>query len=319
MKDSHKQKKKKTKPNFILQHLPLIVLLLIAGNIILLVGVIIIGFVIQQTFSTSIINSSKPAVGFIKKLLPAASFVDISVGARAMVIYDTSAKAIIYGKNQNLRFSPASTAKIMTATVALQHYPKGAEFSVPQDIYKVEGSRMRLVPGEIITLENLLYGLMLPSGNDAAYVLASAYPGGYDAFIQDMNKKAQSLKLSGTHFVDPAGFEDGNYTTAFDLARLAAYALQNKTFARVVSTQNILVYNTTKTISHVLKNINELLVIPGVTGVKTGYTNEAEGVLVTSLETDGQRYIIVVLRSENRFGDTEEVIERILTTLKSPQ
>lgn len=318
MKDSPKQKKKKTKADIIFTRLHLLIIILAAGNIFLIAVIITIWFVFQSIYiPVPIITGFGNA--FIQKLLPAKSFENVSIGARAVVIYDTNARAIIYGKNQNLRFSPASTAKIMTALVALQYFPQDTIFTVPQDIYSVEGSKMGLFAGETISFQNLLYGLMLPSGNDAAYVLSTAYPGGSTAFIMEMNKKAKDLKLSGTYFVDPAGYEDGNYTTAFDLARLSAYALQNATFARVVSTQNILVYNTTGTIRHTLKNINELLVIPGVTGVKTGFTNEAEGVLVTSFETDGKKYIIVVLRSGDRFGDTAEVIERILNTLKSPQ
>lgn len=326
MKDSLKQTQKKTKtespvkihakkPSFIFARIPFIVISLCVCNALLIAAIIGLGYVIESTYIFEV-SKNAPSGSLLETLLPAKSFENLSVSSRAVVIYDDKTKAIIFGKNQNLRFSPASTAKIMTATLALETYPADMVFTVPQNIYSVEGSKMGLYPGETISLESLLFGLMLPSGNDAAYVIASYYPGGREEFINAMNTKAKALKLTSTYFVDPAGYEDGNYTTAFDLARLAAYAMQNSTFRMVVSTQNKLVFNTLGTISHELKNINELLAIPGVTGVKTGFTNEAEGVLVTSFETNGKRYIITVLRSGDRFGDTAVVIERILTSLQ---
>ena len=149
---------------------------------------------------------------------------------------------------------------------------------------------------------------MVPSGNDAAYMLAQNYPGGREQFVKRMNEKTRELKLENTHFVDPAGFENDNYTTAFNLARLASFAMEDKVFRKIVATKEKIVYDSSGKIVHELKNLNELLGINGVNGIKTGFTEEAGGVLVTSVEQGGKEYIIVVLNSTDRFEDTQAII-----------
>src|SRR3989304_12160 len=135
-------------------------------------------------------------------------------------------------------------------------------------------------------------GLLLPSGNDAAYIIASVYEGGESGFVARMNEKAKELNLVNTRFIDPSGYSDDNYTTAYDLARLASYALKNPRLATIVSTKNKTVTDVTGEIIHELSNLNELLGVAGVNGVKTGFTEEALGVLVSSVERDGRSYII---------------------------
>ncbi len=242
----------------------------------------------------------------------------IHVASRAFVIYDPQARVVILGKNEKLRFSPASTAKIMTASLVLEEYDLRSVL-VAKDVREAKGSKMHLEEGESITVENLLYGMMLPSGNDAALVLAKNYlpagrqgNGGVGGFVQRMNEKAKELSLSNTKFYDPAGFEDENYTTAYDLARLAAYALKNPKFGEIVSAKNKIVTDTSGKITHELHNLNELLGTNGVNGVKTGFTGEAGGVLVSSVALDGKNYIIVVLNSSDRFGDTKNIIMEAL-------
>ena len=239
----------------------------------------------------------------------------ITVASRAYIIYDSLSRTILLGKNEKLRFAPASTVKIMTAIIALEYFDKN-QVLYAQGLDAVEGSKMKLVDGEQITVANLLYGLMLPSGNDAAYVFAQNFPGGTFAFVKKMNEKAVKLGLSNTKFVDPAGYDDNNYTTAFDLARLGAYAIENPDLRKVVSTRSITVSDISGQNIHDLYNLNELLGIPGITGIKTGFTDEAGGVLVTSFLQDSRTYIIVVLNSVDRFGDTKSVIDEAFEKIK---
>ncbi len=234
----------------------------------------------------------------------------INASAAAYVVYDTDSRSVVAGKNQNLRFTPASTAKIMTAILSLEYYPLEQLLSVP-NVSGVQGSKMNLISGEKLRVIDLLYGLMLPSGNDAAYTLSYNYPGGRGAFIEKMNSKADELGLTNTHFVDPAGYEDTNYTTAVELSRLASYAMENPAFTNIVKTRSITVYDSTFQHEYYLQNLNELLSYPHVLGVKTGFTNEAGGVLVTAVRHEGKILIVVVLKSENRFFDTEDLMKFI--------
>lgn len=239
----------------------------------------------------------------------------LDVSSHAFIIYDSESRSIIAGKNEKLRFAPASSAKIMSAIIVLENYDLG-KILVATDVASVEGSKMWLEEGERITVENLIYGMMLPSGNDAAYVLADAYKGGKEAFVLKMNEKAKTLEMLNTRFVDPAGFDDFNYTTAFDLARLAAYSVKNPKLLNIVSTKSKVVTDESGKKIHELHNLNELLGVDGINGIKTGFTDEAGGVLVTSLEFDNRNYIVVVLSSTDRFLDTQNIIHEGLKKLR---
>lgn len=241
-----------------------------------------------------------------------SGFAEIS--AQSFAVYEPNSRTIVAEKNAHLRFSPASTAKIMTALISLEQYPAQTILTAG-DMSQVSGSKMKLFTGEEMTVENLLYGMLLPSGNDAAAVLAQNYPGGESAFVSRMNVKADELKLSNTHFLDPAGYEDENYTTAFDLVRLAATAFQNPLFRQIVRAKSITVYDASGKFPHQLENLNELLDIPVVVGVKTGFTDEAGGVLVTAIEKDDRTYFVAVLQSVDRFADTRSVINSIIAKI----
>lgn len=241
---------------------------------------------------------------------------DLLSSSKALVIYDATSRVVLLSKNDNLRFSPASTTKIMTALVALDHYDPATVLTANSLENNPDSSKMGLFVGEKMSVLNLIYGMLLPSGGDAAEVLAENYPGGKDAFVNAMNEKAKEMGLLNSYFTDPAGYNDTNYTTAYDLAQIGAAALKNKTLANIVSTKKIVVFNDDGTIPHTLVNLNELLGIPGVTGIKTGFTNEAEGVLATSFLHEGQEYVIIVLRSKDRFQDTLELINGVLSDLK---
>ena len=188
----------------------------------------------------------------------------INSSASAFVVYDSKSRSVVAGKNQSLRFSPASTAKIMAAIVVLSHYNLDEYLTVPASVYTIQGSKMNLAAGEEMSVRSLLYGMMLPSGNDAAYTLSYHYPGGTPGFVNAMNEKARGLKLLNTHFDDPDGYEDGNFTTGIELARLASYAMQNETFREIVGTSEIQVTDKNGSHKYFLKNLNELLAYKNV-------------------------------------------------------
>lgn len=243
----------------------------------------------------------------------------INASAAAFVVYDPKSRSVISGKNQNFRFSPASTAKIMSAIVALEYYKQDELLTVPFNIYAVEGSKMHLVPGEKVKVSTLLYGMMLPSGNDAAYTLSFHYPGGPDGFVDAMNKKSSQLKLFNTNFIDSDGYDDGNYTTAIELARLSAYAMQNSIFKKIVATRYIELSNSENSHFFYLENLNELLRYENVVGIKTGFTNEAGGVLVTAVNKNNNLFIVVVLKSQDRFSDTKDIMDFINSKIEFSQ
>ncbi|MFZ2025318.1 MAG: D-alanyl-D-alanine carboxypeptidase family protein [Microgenomates group bacterium] len=233
----------------------------------------------------------------------------IEISAKSVVIQDLTSGVYVYKRNSTERLSPASTTKVLSALVVLDAMQLDAVVTVGPIMH--DGQVMGLVEGEKITVENLLYGMLIQSGNDAGYALAERYPGGFDAFIFAMNNKAAELHLSGSHFTNPVGFDDPNhYMTAEDLARLADVALSNKTIAKMVGIPQITVSDITHTYFHKLSNVNQLLgKIPGVAGIKTGWTEEAGENLVTLMERNGRRVIIVVLKSADRFADTIQLID----------
>lgn len=232
-----------------------------------------------------------------------------SLTARSVLVMDIDSSVILYEKNSAWRLLPASTTKIMTAVISLENYRLNDALTVG-DIKK-EGRVMNLLRREKITVENLLFGLLVHSANDAAEVLAANFPGGRAKFIQEMNRKSHELNLSGTSFVNPSGFDQpGQYTTVLDLARLSSYALKNDIFQKMVDIQKITVYDISGKTKHVLDNVNWLLgKVWGVHGIKTGWTEEAGECLVALTERNNHRILTVILGSEDRFSETEKLIE----------
>lgn len=235
------------------------------------------------------------------------------ISATGAIIMDADSKVVLYSKNPGLRFSTASTTKIMTALTSLDYFKSSDILTVRKATD--EGSVIGLKPGEQLSFENLLYAMLLPSANDAALAIADNYPQGEQAFIEKMNEKAKSLKLYNTHYADTAGLVDeGDYTTPFDLARLASFAVKNGMFKKIVATEEKTIYDTSG-FSYNLSNLNKLLGIDGVNGIKTGYTEEAGQVLVTSKEEKGKTIIIVVMGSLDRFSDTEKLLNLVSNNL----
>ena len=233
------------------------------------------------------------------------------ISAQAAVATDLDSGVVLYEKDPDKHLLPASTTKIVTALVAMDYYS-------PNEILKVGnsksgGQRMRLVVGEEITVDSLLRGLLIASANDAAEVLAQNHPGGKEVFVSVMNEKARELNIDKTNFVNPSGLDAlGHVSTERDLIRVSAHAMENPYFSEIVGTQEVLVESVDERIAHKLVNINELVgKVDGVLGVKTGWTEEARENLVTYVERDGHRVMIALLGSQDRFGETEELIEWI--------
>lgn len=234
------------------------------------------------------------------------------ISAKAVIIMDKDSKVALFSKNPNLLFSMASTTKIMTSIIALDYYKMNDMLTIKKE--KVEGVNVGFKIGEKLFFKDILYAMLLPSGNDAALALAQNYPGGEEAFIKKMNEKAKLLHLTNTNFADSIGLEDSrDYTTSLDLARLTSVALENETFAKIVATKTWEITDVTGENKYLLKNLNKLLGIQGVNGIKTGYTNEAGQVLVTSkveIDRDNRSHtlIIVVMDSLDRFWDMSKLL-----------
>lgn len=255
--------------------------------------------------------------------IPSEKLLDIGlpkpdVSAASAVSYDLVTDQFLFEKNMKVKKPMASLTKIMTAIVALEHKKPDDRYAVRQSDLVGEDS-MGLEAGEMLSLKELLYGLILHSGNDAAEVLASNSTVGRDGFVDAMNKKVQTLGLTDTHFTNPTGLEgDGKqYTTVYDLMVMTRYALVNfPLFNEVIATFSMDIPQTATHKEYYLENETNLLTTyPGVKGVKTGYTPEAGLCLVTYVEYGDHKIIGVVLNSENRRDDMKEILDYSLRTL----
>ena len=229
-----------------------------------------------------------------------------AISAKAYVVFDADSGEVLAARNGELRLPPASTTKIMTALLAIECLPLKQSVEITEFHASVEGSRMYLRVGETVSVSDLLYGLLLSSGNDAALALAETAAGSVDAFVDRMNSKAQELGLENTRFVNPNGLPaEGHYSTALDLARLMAAAMQNETFAAICGTREAVVSGRT------LVNHNRLLhTVPGVDGGKTGYTKAAGRCLVSTAQRNGRRIIVVTLNAPDDWQDHRELYDR---------
>lgn len=225
--------------------------------------------------------------------------------ARSAVLVDAATGRVLYEKNADARSLIASTTKIMTALLICEQCDLQDAVTVPQEAVGVEGSSLALTAGEQITVEDLLYGMMLRSGNDAAAALAIWAAGSIPAFAERMNRRAAELGLCGTHFENPHGLDgEAHYSTARDLARLACAALKNADFRRIVGTKTVTVGG------YALTNHNKLLWrYPGATGVKTGYTKKAGRVLVSSAQRDGWEVVCVTIGDPDDWRDHAALLD----------
>jgi D-alanyl-D-alanine carboxypeptidase (penicillin-binding protein 5/6) len=229
--------------------------------------------------------------------------------AGGLYLVDLPSFTPVLATNPHKHLYPASTTKVITALVAYDVFKPDDVITVKRVIE--EGQVMGLVKGEHITVENLLYGMLVYSGNDAAYAFADAY--GYDTFIELMNKKAKKMGMKDTHFRNPAGFDDPQqYSTAYDLALASRELLKNKLLKKIVSTKEIIISDEDFKIFHKLTNVNKLLgEIQGIGGLKTGYTEIAGENLISFYKKGTHEFIIVILNSLDRFSDTKNVVKWI--------
>lgn len=283
-------------------------LILIPFILLLILGILT---VINKNISESIEKDAMISSNLLTEMQPYPFVKNVTMpelSAKAAIILDIDSKVIIFSKNPNIRFSMASTTKIMTAIIGLEYYKDNSILTVKKG--HVEGAGLGLQAGDRFYFEDLLYAMLLPSANDAAQTIADNYPGGEEAFVKKMNEKADKLSLLNTHYADPTGLDDdGDYTTVVDLAHLASYAITNKKFAKVTSTREYYITNIFHTRQYPLYNLNRLLGYNGVTGIKTGTTEGAGEVLVTSTRQNGHIYIIVVMHSTDRFADTQTLLD----------
>ena len=235
-----------------------------------------------------------------------------TINARHAIVYDRASGRALYGKDENEICKMASTTKIMTSLVVIEKVNDLNEIvTVSKKAAGIGGSRLGLSTNDEITVENLLYGLMMRSGNDSAIALAEYVGGTVEGFADLMNEKACSLGLSSTHFVTPHGLDnDDHYTTAYELAKLTDYALSNDTFAKIVNTKSHTIYINNR--PQTLSNTNELLGnLNGVYGVKTGFTNGANRCLVSSCKRGDLDIICVVLGCDTKKNRTQDSIKLI--------
>lgn len=234
-----------------------------------------------------------------------------TINSRAAIVYDRTSGAILYGKSENEKRKMASTTKIMTAIVVIENSNLDDIVTVSAKSAGTGGSRLGLHKDDKISVRDLLYGLLLCSGNDAAVALAEHVGGDIGGFATLMNNKCDSLGLASTHFVTPHGLDnDDHYTTAYELAVITNYALKNETFCNYVGTKNytVLINGKPKNLS----NTNELLGnLNGVYGVKTGFTNGANRCLVTAVKRDNMDLICIVLGADTKKDRTRDSIQLI--------
>ena len=234
-----------------------------------------------------------------------------SVSAESAALIDESGQ-ILYEKNANVKGYPASTTKIMTALVVLEKLDElglgmDSEVIIPEEAVGIEGSSIYLKKGERISIEELLYGLMLQSGNDSATALAICVGGSLSSFVSMMNEKAETLGCSGTHFTNPSGlYEENHYTTAADLARIAGEAMKRDDFRKIVSAKDWQNADGSRRFHNKNKTVFQY---DGATGVKIGFTKASGRTLVASAKRDDKEMIAVVLRDGNWFNDAYALMD----------
>ena len=242
----------------------------------------------------------KLIAGMAASLLVAIlAFPCYGISAEKAYVLDADTERVLYEKNGNSQSLIASTTKIMTALVVIEQCNVLDRMRIPAEAVGIEGSSMYLQVGEVLTIQELLYGLMLQSGNDAAVALAIYCGGTVEGFAELMNDKAHKLGLTGSHFVNPHGLDaPEHYSTARDLAVLSAYAMENPIFAATVSNKSVRIGQRT------MKNHNKLLwQYEGADGVKTGYTKKAGRILVSSASRDGRRLVAVTINAPDDWND----------------
>ncbi len=270
-----------------------------AGNLRALEGALEFGDAVLQIVDVDSEKSGNP------------SAVPPSTAARAAVVMEASSKRVLYAKNPHMKLPMASTTKIMTAILAIELGNLDDVVTASPRAVGVEGSSIYLAKGERLTLEQLLYGLMLRSGNDAAVAIAEHIGGNVENFVRLMNRKAVQIGARNTNFVNPHGLHDDmHYTTAYDLALISAYAMQNPIFRTIVSTKYKKIPWEGRNYDRVLQNKNALLwTYEGANGIKTGYTKVSRRCLASAALRHGMQLVCVVLDCQPWFDDSAALLD----------
>ncbi len=242
-----------------------------------------------------------------------ANAVQLSCSAKACAVLETSTLRKLFAHNEDVKLPMASTTKIMTAITTIENCQDLDEkFEISPKAVGVSGTSLYLRKGDIFSTRELLYGLMLVSGNDASVAIAEHVAGSTSEFVTMMNDLARKIGVKNTHFANTHGLDEGgHYTTAYDLACITAYALENETFRNIVGTKNTQIVNGNESgeIKY-LRNKNKLLhTLDGCIGVKTGFTDDAGRCLVSAIEKDGVRIVCVVLNCGPMFPESAEILK----------
>lgn len=241
---------------------------------------------------------------------------ELSLSSKSSILIDGETGRIFYEKNSHEKMGMASTTKIMTALIALERGNLNYKVKIDSDAVNIEGSSIYLKPGEVITLKDLIYGLMLRSGNDAAVAIASYIGGTTEKFVELMNDKAKSIGALNTNFVNPNGLPDDNhYSTAYDMALITREALKQKEFANIVGSKT---YTSNRIENNYFYNKNKTLwEYDGGNGVKTGYTMKSGRCLVSSASRNNLNLISVSLNARDWFNDNYKLFDYGFENYKS--
>lgn len=234
---------------------------------------------------------------------------DVSASCAALMVAETG--ELIYGKNEHDRRSMASTTKIMTSLLAIEALTPQRKITVSADMLNVEGTSMGLLPGDTVTLEGLVYGMLLQSGNDAANVTAITLGGNVESFVSMMNKRAAEIGMNDTHFETPSGLDSKeHYSTAYDMAMLGCTAIKNPEFAAVCSQKSAVVCYGNPPYRRTLTNHNRLLrIYDDAVGIKTGFTKKSGRCLVSAARRDGVTLVAVTLNAPDDWNDHSKMLE----------
>ena len=241
------------------------------------------------------------------------------ISAVSAILIEAETGTVLYEKNADEQRAMASTTKIMTAILTIEAGDLDSEFVADSYAIRVEGTSMGLREGDRVSRRDLLYGILLPSGNDAANAAAVSVGGSISGFVELMNSKAQTLGLTSTHFVTPSGLDaQGHYTTARDLAQLTAYAMKNEIFRSIVCCSEARVEFGNPPYMRTLYNSNKMLKrYEGAIGVKTGFTDNARRCLVSAAERDGETLIAVTLNAGDDWNDHTKMLDYGFTRVYS--
>ncbi len=250
-------------------------------------------------------------------LLPISVSAEPGISAQAAIVIEATSGRVLYQKNAETKLPMASTTKIITAMVALKHGKLTDKVKISSTAAGVEGSSMYLEAGEVMTVEELLYGLMLASGNDAAVAIAE-HLGGVENFVALMNQTAIELGAKNTHLENPNGLpHENHYSTAHDMARLTAEGLKNPDFAKIVSTQSYSISGAGKSYPRTLTNHNKLLrMMEDCIGVKTGFTKAAGRCLVSAAKRNGMTLICVTLNAPSDWNDHQNLYDHLFSVYR---